>query len=135
MEDYMKEALEIVKAQAAHRTMAADEITSMVKTLSASLSSLASGCSVQPEVAAPAIDGKKSIKEKSVPCLECGKVMKVITQKHLAVHGLTGDEYRAKYGMKKGTPLVAKSLARDRKNKMAEMKLWERRKKVETLAS
>ena len=134
MNDYMKEAMEIVKAQAAHRMMTADEITSMVKTLSASLSCLASG-SAQPEVAAPAIDGKKSIKERSVTCLECGRVMKVITQKHLATHGLSSDEYRAKYGMKKGTPLVAKSLARDRKKKMSEMKLWERRRKVEKPAS
>ena len=135
MDDFMTEALEIVKAQAAHRTMTADEITSMVRTLSASLSSLASGCSGQPEAAAPAIDGKKSIKERSVTCLECGRVMKVITQKHLATHGLSSDEYRAKYGMKKGTPLVAKSLARDRKKKMSEMKLWERRRKVEKPAS
>jgi len=134
MDDFMKEALGIVKAQAEHRTMTSEEIVSMVKSLSASLVGIASGCA-QLEVTAPAIDGKKSIKEKSVTCLECGKVMKVLTQKHLAAHGLTGDEYRAKYGMKKGTPLVAKSLARERKKKMSEMKLWERRKKIEKPAT
>ena len=106
----------------------------MVKSLSASLMGIASGCT-QPEVIAPAIDGKKSIKENSVTCLECGKVCKVLTVRHLVTHGLTTDEYRAKYGMKKGTPLVAKSLARERKKIMSEMKLWERRKKVEKPAA
>ncbi len=34
MEDYLKEALEIVKAQASVRNMAEEEIISMVRTLS-----------------------------------------------------------------------------------------------------
>ena len=135
MDDYMKEAMGIVRAQAAHRTMTADEILSMVKSLSASLMGMATGGSTQPEVAAPTVDAKKSIKEKSVTCLECGKVCKVLTQKHLTLHGLTADEYRTKYGMKKGTALASKSLSRARKTKMAEMKLWERRRKVEKPAS
>jgi predicted transcriptional regulator len=51
-----------------------------------------------------------------------------LTRKHLAQHGLTPDEYRAKHGMKKGTALAAKSLVRERRKKMKDMKLWERRK-------
>ena len=135
MDDYMKEAMGIVRAQAAHRTMTADEMLSMVKSLSASLMGMATGDPAQPEVAAPTVDGKKSIKENSVTCLECGKVCKVLTARHLVKHGLTADEYRAKYGLKKGTSLASKSLSRARKTKMAEMKLWERRKKVDNPAS
>lgn len=134
MDEIMKESLGIVRAQAGHRVMTADEIVSMIISLHASLMGMMSG-STSEEVAEPVLNPKKSIKEKTVTCLECGKTFKVLTQKHLSFHGLTGNEYRAKYGMKKGTPLVAKSLARDRKNKMAEMKLWERRKKVETPSS
>jgi predicted transcriptional regulator len=127
MNDYLKEALEIVKAQASVRTMTADEITSMVQKLGSYLQSLSEGA-MEPEAQEPAVDPKKAIREKSVICLECGKSFKVLTKKHLASHGLTPEEYKAKWGYKKGTSLVAKSLARDRRKKMKDMKLWEKRR-------
>ena len=80
--------------------------------------------------AAPAMDPSKAVKESSVVCLECGKSFKVLTKKHLSAHGLTPEEYRSKYGYKKGAPLAAKSLQRERRKKMKDMRLWERRRKV-----
>lgn len=127
MEDYLKEALEIVKAQASVRTMTADEITSMVQSLGQNIKGLAEG-EATPSTQEPAVDPKKAIREKSVICLECGKSFKVLTKKHLATHGLTPEEYREKWGYKKKTSLVAKSLARDRRKKMKDMKLWEKRR-------
>ena len=76
------------------------------------------------------MDPKKAVKEKSVTCLECGKSFKVITKKHLATHGLTPEEYKAKHGYKKSMPLVCKSLQRDRRKKMKNMRLWEKKGKV-----
>ena len=70
---------------------------------------------------------KRSIKEKSIVCLECGKTFKVITKKHLILHGLDAVSYRAKWGLKKGTPLTCKELQRARRQKMKDMKLWEKR--------
>ena len=130
----MKEALEIVKAQASVRTMSAEEIMTMVTSVAGSIMALGNdsgtpGCDLTE---APFVDAKKSIRETSVTCLECGKRFKVITRKHLAHHGLTPAEYRAKYGLKKGTALTCKSLARERRKKMGEMKLWEKRRKPET---
>jgi predicted transcriptional regulator len=124
MEDYLKQALEIVKAQASVRTMTADEISSMVKKIASDLRALSDGI-MEPEAQEPAVDPKKAIREKSVICLECGKSFKVLTKKHLASHGLTPEEYKEKWGYKKGTSLVAKSLARERRKKMKKMKLWE----------
>lgn len=74
------------------------------------------------------MDPRKAIREKSVVCLECGKKCKVLTKKHLATHGLTPEEYKEKWGFKKSQPLIAKGLARERKQKMSEMQLWKRRK-------
>jgi hypothetical protein len=53
-----------------------------------------------------------------------------LTKRHLTTHGLTPEQYKEKYGYKKGTSLVAKSLARSRRKTMQDMKLWERRKKA-----
>ncbi|MDE5879805.1 MAG: MucR family transcriptional regulator, partial [Desulfovibrio sp.] len=35
-----------------------------------------------------------------------------------------------KWGLKKDTPLVCKSLQRERRKKMKDMKLWEKRRKA-----
>ena len=129
MEEYLKQALEIVKAQASVRNMTEDEITSMVKTLAEGIQNVAEG-EEKKEPTKPSVDPKKAIREKSIVCLECGKSFKVLTKKHLASHDLTPEEYKEKWGYKKSTSLVARGLARERRKKMQEMKLWEKRKKV-----
>ena len=129
MEEYVQKALDIVKAQASVRNMTEEEIISMVKGLSRQLKSIAEGeegSAAQEQE--PAVDPRKAIKEKSVVCLECGKQFKTLGKKHLASHGLTPDEYKKKWGIKKSTGLIAKGLARQRRNKMKEMQLWKRRK-------
>lgn len=127
MENYLKEALEIVKAQASVRTMTEEEITNMVRKLAAGIRAISGGSLVEEVDDATAIDPRKSIKEKSITCVECGKSFKLLTKKHLASHGLTPEEYRERCGYKKATPLVCKSLQRERRKKMRSMRLWERR--------
>jgi predicted transcriptional regulator len=111
--------------------MTTDEIINMATEIATKLKAVCMGLAApgtaQEADAAPAMDPKKAIKETSVTCLECGKTFKVITSKHLATHGLTKEEYLSKYGYPKGTSLIAKGLARDRRKKMKDMKLWERR--------
>ncbi|MFP4629997.1 MAG: MucR family transcriptional regulator [Desulfohalobiaceae bacterium] len=134
MESYVQEALDIVKAQASVRNMSEDEITSMVQRLSQQLKGLLEERSEEEQSEQkqqePPVDPKKAIREKSVICLECGKTFKVLTKRHLSIHGLTPAEYKQKWGYKKGTALIAKSLARERRKKMQEMQLWKRRKNV-----
>ncbi len=131
MEEYVQQALDIVKAQASVRNMTEEEMTSMVQSLSQQLKGIIQGGEVQAEEQKPqepAVDPKNSIREKAVVCLECGKKVKVLTKKHLAIHGLTPEEYKEKWGFKKDQSLIAKELARQRKQKMQEMQLWKRRK-------
>ena len=131
MDEYVQEALELVKAQAKVRNMDQNEMASMVKTVSESIKAIAEdgeGATGSKTEQEPAVDPKKAIREQSVICLECGKKFKVLTKRHLATHGLTTEEYREKWGFKKKQALVAKSLARQRKQKMQEMQLWKRRK-------
>ena len=101
MDDYLKQALEIVKAQASVRIMSEEEITSMVKNLSHHLRNLEELPVEQEEPAALSISPAKSIKEKTITCLECGKSFKIITKKHLMTHNLDADSYREKWGIKK----------------------------------
>lgn len=130
MEEYLKEAIQIVKAQASVRKMTEDEIASMVKYLAERIKDLALGMEIEEEgdTAHPPVEPKKAIREKSVICLECGKSFKVLTKKHLQSHDLTPEEYKEKWGYKKNTALVAKALARQRRKKMQDMQLWKKRK-------
>ncbi len=138
MDDIIKLAGEIVKAQASVRPMTKEEIVEMARDVAAGLRSVSeSAAAPLPEAGAlvvesqaaqqPAIEPKKSIKENAVICIECGKSCKSLGKHHLATHGLTPEEYKEKWGLGKGTSLVAKSLVKERRKKMQEMRLWERR--------
>jgi predicted transcriptional regulator len=130
MEEYVKQALEIVKAQASVRNMTEDEISSMTRTVAEQVKSLMENeTSEEASGQQPPVDPKKAIKETSVVCLECGKKFKTLGKRHLATHGLTPQEYKEKWGYKKSQSLIAKKLSRDRKKKMQEMQLWKRRSK------
>ncbi|MDR2503881.1 MAG: MucR family transcriptional regulator [Deltaproteobacteria bacterium] len=134
MQDYLKEALDIVKAQAGVRTMTEDELASMLQKLTRDIRSIGDslplegfeGMSAETSTGS-GVDASKAVREKSIICAECGRSFKLLSRKHLASHGLTPEEYREKYGYKKGASLACKSLQRERRKKMREMKLWERR--------
>ena len=131
MDDYLKEALEIARAQAGVRVMSEEEVTAYIQKLAAGIRAIAEDVTPdEMDCAEMAQEGRKSIKEKSVTCLECGKSFKILTRRHLASHGLDGAAYREKWGLKKDTPLVCKSLQRERRKKMKDMKLWEKRRKA-----
>ncbi len=128
MENYLKEALELVKAQASVRTMNEEEMTTMLKKLAENIRILSEeASSVEDESENLNVDPKTAIKEKSITCAVCGKAFKLLTKKHLSTHNLTTEAYREFCGYKKGTPLVCKSLQRERRKKMKDMRLWERR--------
>lgn len=129
MDEYTSAALELVKIKASQVSMEPEAITAMVKSIAQGLRE-ADGAALLPEASMPpAIEPSKAVKENSVVCLECGKSFKVLTKKHLAAHGLTPEEYRAKWGYRKGQALCAKALVRERRKKMKDMALWLRRKK------
>ena len=122
MDEYVVEALEIVKAQASVRNMTEDEITSMVQSVAMGIKAISEGA-VEQEAQQPPVDPKKAIREKSVICLESGKSFKIITKKHLAKFGLTPEEYREKWGYAKKQPLVCRELQRERRKKMKSMQI------------
>lgn len=100
----------------------------MVRRLADSIRAIAEGTAPVAETgSAVPTDPKKAVREKSIICLESGKSFKILTKKHLAKYGLTPDEYRAKWGYPKNMPLVCKELQRERRKKMKEMRLWEKR--------
>lgn len=130
--EIINHALDFAKIQAGLRVMSAEEISSMVKAIAASLSGSSNTEADVPAGSGLMMDPKKCIREASIICAICGKSYKVLGKAHLATHNLTPKEYRAMCGYAKDQPLTAKALARARRKKMGEMRLWERRGKAKT---
>jgi predicted transcriptional regulator len=104
MEDYVKQALEIVKAQASVRNRTEEELTSMVRSLTEGIKNVAEGTQPEPVKTPSADDAKKAIREKSIICMECEKSFKVLTKRHLATHGLTPEQYRKNGATRRARP-------------------------------
>ena len=128
MNDHLKLAIELATAQASVRVMQEEEMVNMIRSLSTSLKKMSDSDMSEDDEESLTANPARSIKEKTITCLECGKVFKLITSKHLAQHGLDADSYRRKWGLKVDVPLVCKSLQRTRRKKMKDMKLWEKRR-------
>jgi len=115
-------AKEIVQAQCAVKSMTTEEIALALQSTFNALQALtlaeAKGTAVETAgetVAAPPVDPAKSIQRHKIVCLECGQEFKMLSPKHLRSHGLTGKEYRKKWGFSMRQPLCAKVLSERRK--------------------
>ena len=121
-------AAEIVQAQAGVSKMTAEELDALIKATYGSLRSVKCDEEDEGEMGAdvPAMDPKKSIKQATITCLECGKPFKILTKRHLKDHDLTPKEYRTKWGFKARQPLAAKYLSAKRRKVAKEQNLGER---------
>jgi len=123
---------DIVSAQASHKAMDADELTESIRTVFHTLQSLQHTNSGIEEIqaAVPQEDSglapnatlnylrrnpMKSIQRHQIICLESGKAYKVLSNRHLALYGLTSREYKKKWGIPLRTPLSARSLSAQRR--------------------
>ena len=117
-------ASEIVQTQVSVKSMSAGEIALSLRQVFSTLHELqkAEAAGIEMEVTQPPtkeagatkLTPTDSIQNDKVICLECGKEMRLLSSKHLAVHGMGQKEYRKKYGFAVGTPLAAKSLTKAR---------------------
>jgi predicted transcriptional regulator len=118
-------AADLVQAQCASRSMSTEDVTMALQSTFSALQALQAG-EVRSQAGAgesweatasplPAMSPEKSIQKNKIICLECGQEFKMLSPKHLNSHGLTGREYRVKWGLRLRQPLCAKALSERRK--------------------
>ncbi len=66
------------------------------------------------EIREPAVPIDKSVKRNEIICLECGKGQKTLKRHLSSGHGVTAEEYRARWGLGRDYPLVAPNYAKQR---------------------
>ena len=109
-------AAEIVSAYVRNNSVPASDLPSLLQSVHSSLGSIVNGPKPEAtkEPQQPKVSVKKSITEDFIVCLEDGKRFKSLKRHLYSEHGLSPQEYRAKWGLSKEYPMVAPSYANAR---------------------
>ena len=103
-------AAEIVAAYVSHNPVSARELPGLIRETYVALAGAAqvgSASEASSEPQKPAIAVKKSVAPDHITCLEDGKQFKSLKRHLHSEHGLTPEQYRAKWGLPKDYPMVA----------------------------
>ena len=104
---------DITAAYVAHNAIAADAVPTLITSIHGALSGATIMAPAEPEYV-PAVDPKKSVKPGYIVSLIDGQPYKML-RRHLSTHGLTPEEYRARYDLPSDYPMVAREYAEKRR--------------------
>jgi predicted transcriptional regulator len=104
---------EIVSSYVKKNQIAPADIPSLIRTVYQSL--LTAGKTAEPElVRTPAVPIRQSVRPKYVVCLDCGWRGKVLRRHVNSAHGLTPEQYRARWKLSSDHPLTAPAYSETR---------------------
>jgi predicted transcriptional regulator len=107
---------DIVVSYVANNSLSAGEVSSLIQNVFGTLSGLGQQSAAAEERPEPAVSIRTSVKKDYVVCLEDGKKMKMLKRHLMTDHGLTPDEYRARWGLPSDYPMVAPDYADKRRD-------------------
>jgi predicted transcriptional regulator len=106
---------DIVAAHVSNNSVSVEDVPSLIQNVFGALSGLGAEETVVEAPLEPAVSIRSSVKPDSITCLECGKKMKML-KRHLSTdHGLSPDDYRARWSLSPEYPLVAPNYAEKRR--------------------
>jgi predicted transcriptional regulator len=103
---------DVVAAYVSNNPVQIGDLPSLITDVHAALARVGGSSEPVPaEKPKPAVNPKKSVFDDYIICLEDGKKFKSL-KRHLMTHyGLTPDQYREKWGLDSGYPMVAPNYA------------------------
>ena len=106
---------DIVAAHVSNNNVAVADLPMMIERVHGALAGLGvAPVEAEPELK-PAVSVRASVKPDHIVCLEDGKKLKML-KKHLSTdHGLTPQEYRARWNLPADYPMVAPAYAQQRR--------------------
>lgn len=112
--DVLRMTSDIVASYVRNNVVAGDELPGIIQTVHDSLTNLRNGAPGAAEAPKPAVSIRKSITPDHIVCLEDGKKLKMLKRYLRTTHGMTPEEYRAKWGLASDYPMVAPNYAAQR---------------------
>ena len=107
---------DIVVSYVANNSLAADEVSSLIRNVYGTLAGIGQDSAAPEARPEPAVSIRSSVKRDHVVCLEDGKKMKMLKRHLMTDHGMTPDEYRARWGLAADYPMVAPDYADKRRD-------------------
>ncbi len=114
---------EIVMALASHSSLTPDDIADNLRKVFQALEDIQQVGNGSELGKAISRDPQSSIQRTQVVCLECGKAFKLLSNRHLALHGLTSRKYKQKHGIRLTQALSARTLSARRRKVAKELGL------------
>ena len=105
---------EIVSAYASNAKVEATAVQDLIGAVFAKLGELAVGQDAVPETLTPAVPIRRSVTDDYIVCLEDGKKLKMLKRHLMISYGLTPEDYRAKWDLRRDYPMVAPNYAAKR---------------------
>jgi len=105
---------QVVSAYVGNNAVNENQIPDVIQSVYGSLAGLNNGSGTASTSQKPAVSVKKSVTPDHLICLEDGKKLKMLKRYLRITHGMTPDEYRAKWGLPAGYPMVAPNYAKQR---------------------
>ncbi len=113
----------IVMAQARHSQLSSDDIADSLRKVFQTLKNIQQMGNGSEIDGAISRDPQSSIQQNQVVCLECSKAFKLLSNRHLALHGLTPRAYKQKHGIRMTQALSSRALTARRRKVAKELGL------------
>lgn len=107
---------DIVAAHVSNNNVDVGEVPSLITTVYGALAGLGQVEDPVEELPDPAVSIRSSVKKDHIVCLDCGKKMKMLKRHLMTEHGMTIDEYRARWSLGADYPMVAPNYAETRRD-------------------
>lgn len=106
----MKEqVVEIVAAYLKHNTVSSDQVPGLIEQVHSSLSRLGQPAAEPASALSPAVSIRRSVGADEITCIECGFKSKMLKRHLTTAHGLTPEEYRARWKLASDYPMTSKN--------------------------
>ena len=121
-EDVLTLTAQIVSAHVTKNPVPVEELPTLIREVYKTLSTVGEATPAAG-AAKPAVAITKSVFPDYIVCLEDGKQMTMLKRHLMTEHGMTVDQYRAKWGLPSNYPMVAPNYAETRSNLAKKMGL------------
>jgi predicted transcriptional regulator len=134
--DYLSLTAEIVCAYVGNNALARADLLLLVRAVHDALSRLGSAREHEPaEAPVPAVPIRRSVTRDYMVCLEDGEKFRSLKRHLRSAHGMTPEQYRARWRLAHDYPMVAPSYAKARSELAKKLGLGQQRRKAAAKAA